>query len=185
MGPVLPLSTLLTVPRPRILLGLVLALALAAPACGGGGKELDLATAEREIRKLAVRAYADRAEIGAVACPDHVDQEKGNDFTCTVEIDGEPLTIGVRQRDADGNVRIDQVEAVISNAKAEDFVLAYARRNGRRLTSVTCGKGSITTRAPGEIITCTVEFADGGTGTARMQVKDTDGNVGLQSLRRD
>jgi hypothetical protein len=171
------------VARLRTPLLLITAFMLAAGACSsGGGQDLDLAKAEREIRKLAVAAYSTTAKVGGVQCPKQVAQEKGNTFTCTVTIDGQPLTIRVRQKDDKGNVRISQDQAVIFTAKAESYVASYARSRGAEARAVSCGRRPVLIRAPGEIISCRVEYTDGATGVARMQVANTDAKVGMQRL---
>jgi hypothetical protein len=167
--------------RPRTLLLLVLGLALAS-ACSSEPPELDLAKAEREIQELVVNAYGDAVEVGAVTCPDKVVQEKGDTFTCTIQVDDQDLAIGLRQTDDDGAVRIRALEALISNAKAERFVSSYAARKGTPVSSVSCGQGRISVRLPGERIACTVTFEGGGAGQARLQVGDVTGKIGLQSL---
>jgi Domain of unknown function (DUF4333) len=170
--------------RPRSGLVLLSALALLAGACSSGEtKELDLAKAERSIRDLSERAYSSEAKVGAVRCPTRVVLEQGSVFTCTVLIDGEPLLIALRQKDDKGNVRIDQVQAVIFTKKVENFVASYASQNRSPASSVVCGSKPVATRSPGERFSCTVEFEDGTTGIAQLQVKDTDGKVGLQSLK--
>jgi hypothetical protein len=162
---------------------LVLGLVLVAGACGGSDPpDLDLAKAERVIRRLSTTAYAAEAEVGGVKCPARVEQKEGLVFACTVAIDGEPLTFRVVQKDDGGNVRIEQIEAVTFTSKVEDFVAAYARENGRQASEVSCGEANLSTRAPGQRFSCTVEFEDGTTGTARLIVRDTTGTVGLQSL---
>jgi Domain of unknown function (DUF4333) len=169
--------------RLRSLLALLCGLALLGSACSSSDtKVLDLGKAEASIRRLAEQTYRAEAEIGAVKCPRSVALEKGSLFTCTVAIDGQPLVIGVRQKDAAGNVRINQLQAVVFTGKAERFVAEYATGVGRPTSSVSCGTKTVSARAPGELFTCTVHFVDGTTGVARLQVKNTDGRVGLQSL---
>jgi hypothetical protein len=160
-----------------------LGLTLVAGACGGSDSpDLDLAKAERVIRRLSTTAYADEADVGGVKCPERVDQKEGLVFACTVAIDGEPLTYRVVQKDERGNVRIEQIEAVTFTSKVEAFVESYARENGRPAREVSCGEAKLSTRAPGQRFSCTVEFEDGASGTARLIVRDTTGTVGLQSL---
>ena len=159
------------------------ALVVVAGACGGSDPpELNLGRAEQVIRDLSTEAYSAEASVGAVKCPERVEQRQGLVFVCTIAIDGVPLTFRVRQKDDRGNVRIEQIEAVTFTEKVEDFVASYAVQNGRPTSDVSCGEASLTTRAPGKRFTCTVEFEDGTAGTARLVVRDTAGNVGLQSL---
>jgi hypothetical protein len=170
--------------RLRSALVLLCGLALVASACSSDdSKVINLGKAEQAIRKLSLRAYGAEAEVGGVKCPKRVPLKNGSLFTCTVAIDGQPLLIGLRQKDNKGNVRIEQLQAVIFTKKAEAFVASYASQNGSPTSSVSCGQDTVATRAPGERFSCTVEFTDGTTGIAHLQVKDTDGKVGLQTLK--
>jgi uncharacterized protein DUF4333 len=171
------------VSRLRPALVLVTGAALLAGACSSGGsQELDLGKAERTIRALAVKEYGGQVRVGGVQCPQHVAQEKGKSFTCTVNVAGQPLTIRVSQKDDKGNVHIGQVDAVISTRKAEAYVEQYAQAKGNPTTAVSCGRTAVIVRPPGEVITCQVRYADGATGVARMQVGNVNGTVGMQRL---
>ena len=160
-------------------------LALLAPACSSDGdKLLDLAKAEASITDLTATTFEDEAEIGKVRCPTEVVVKQGAVFFCTVDIDGQPLLIRVTQRDQQGNVRIESAQAVVFTEKVETFVASYAAQNGAPTTSVSCGDKTLATRTPGEYFTCTVEFEDGTSGVARLQVKNTEGQIGMQSLKQ-
>jgi hypothetical protein len=163
----------------------VAALALVTAACSSGSTpNLNIAKAEREIRSLTLKQYAGDVRVGGARCPQSVEQKKGKTFDCTVVVDGQDLVIRVDQKDDAGNVHIGQAQAVISTAKAESYVEAYAQRNGTPATAVSCARTKVVIRSPGQTITCRVTFADGATGSARMQVGDTQGKVGMQRLTR-
>ena len=167
--------------RLRSALVLLGGLALLASACSSNDtRVLNLGKTEQAIRGLAVRAYGTEAEVGGVKCPKRVALQRGLMFTCTVAIDGQPLLISVRQKDDKGNVRINQVQAVVFTKKVEAFVASFAGRDGSPTTSVSCGEHTVATRSPGERFSCTVEFADGTSGVARLQVKNTGGLVGVR-----
>jgi Domain of unknown function (DUF4333) len=171
--------------RSRSGFALVGALVLAAGlgACStSSSRELNVGRAETKIRQLADRAYAAEAKVDNVRCPASVPIEKGLTFFCTVDIDGVPLRVKVRQKDSRSNVRIDQVESVIFTSKLERFVASYGAGHDLATSDVTCGKGSVLTGAPGKVLTCKVKFADGGPGVAKVVVRDTNGGVGLARL---
>jgi hypothetical protein len=171
-------------PRPAALLAFAIVLVVTG-GCSvsvGTEQELDLAKARREVRALVERAYGDEVDVGKAMCPEKVVEEKGDTFTCTVSVEGQDLAVGLRQTDGDGNVSMRVLEAVISNAKAEEFVAAYASRRGTPTQSVVCGSGPVSVRLPGERITCTVTFRNGREGQARLQVADVEGRIGLQQL---
>jgi hypothetical protein len=170
--------------RLRSALVLIGGLALLAPACSSDGtQELNLGKAESEIRNLSDRMYGTEADVGAVTCPERVFYDRGSLFTCTIAIDGQPLLFGVRQTDDQGNVRIEPAQTVVFTKKAEALVATYAAGQGTPTTAVSCGEDSLATRSPGEYFSCTVTFADGTSGVARLQVKNTAGDVGLQDLK--
>ena len=161
-----------------------LVLVLAACSSSGGNDSLDMSKARTEITQLANRAYAAEATVGQVKCPSiDVPLKKGLTFLCTVEIDGVPLRLALRETDAKGNVHIAQNQALIITKKLEDFVGGYANGHGKPTSSVSCSHGSVITATPGQKLTCTVAFADGTTGTAQVGVRDTSGKVALLSVK--
>lgn len=169
--------------RFRCGLALVGALILVLTGCSSDTKPLDLPKAEREIRQLALKVYDAEAKVGPVRCPSEVPIKKGLTVFCTVEIDGAPLKINLHQTDDRGNVRIDQGQAVIFTKKMEAFVASYATKHGTPTSAVSCGHSTVLTRAPGKEVSCTVTFADGTTGVAKLVVRDTTGKVGLISIK--
>jgi hypothetical protein len=178
MGPV---STLVTVPAPRLLLVPVAGLLLAAAGCGGGA-DLDLATVQREILVRTEATYGTDGEVGAVTCPERVEQAEGNDFVCTIEVEGEELAVRVQQLDDDETVRLSKLQSVIPTSDAVEYVTSFGARTGRPVREVSCGRKTLLVRAPGERIVCEVEFADGTREVARLQVADTDGKIGMQGF---
>jgi Domain of unknown function (DUF4333) len=170
--------------RFRCGLALVGALVLLA-ACSTSSEpsQLNLAKAERAIRGLADKAYRAEADVGPVRCPSKVRIQKNLVFTCTVDIDGVPLGIRVRQQDKKGNVRIDQSQALMFTKKMEDFVAQYSGQHGAPTSGVTCGTAKVLVRTPGAKVTCTIDFADGTHGTAVVGVKNTDAQVALLSIK--
>jgi hypothetical protein len=160
----------------------VLAIVLAA-CSSSDSNDLNVDKAKSEIQKLADGAYSEEAKVDNVRCPKTVPIEKGLTFFCTVDIDGVPLRVRLRQKDAKGNVRIDQAEAVVFTKKLENFVSSYAAEHDEPTTKVACGKRTVLTGAPGQVLTCTVTFADGKSGVAKVVVNDTAGKVGLTSIK--
>jgi hypothetical protein len=169
-------------PRSASLLAFAIALGVAAGCGGSGAEDLDLARARAGVRGYVERFYGGEVDIGKATCPERVVVEEGDTFTCTVSIEGQDFAVGLRQKDDDGNVEMKLLEAVISNEKAAEFVAGYAERRGTPAASVTCGSGPVSVRLPGERITCAVTFASGGEGTARLQVANVLGKIGLQQL---
>lgn len=168
---------------PRRALTILGLLAVVLAACSSSdSKSLNMDKAQREIARLANKAYGGATDIGRVRCPAEVTLGKGKVFFCTVAIDGAPLRVIVRQKDGKGNVRIDQAQSVLVTAKMEDFVASYAAKRGRPASEVVCGEDAILIRTPGKQISCAVTFADGTKTTAKLGVKDTKGNTVLISM---
>jgi hypothetical protein len=159
------------------------AMALTLAACSSGSDELDMSRAKSKIDELATKVYGGESKVGAVKCPDSIPLEKAQSFTCTVAIDGAPLRIRLKQTDAKGNVHIEQADAVIYTAKLVDFVTTYAGEHDRPGTTVDCGKAPVIMGPPGEVLTCDVTFSDGTAGVAKVVINDTDGKVGLTSIK--
>lgn len=157
-------------------------LVLAGCSTSTDANHLNVAKAEREIRKNASGVYAKEATVGAVRCPNDVPLKKHLVFTCTVNIDGVPLTVSLRQTDAKGNVRFHQAQAVIFTSKANDFVASYAGSHQQPTSKVSCGTAKVLIRSPQAVVTCKVTYADGTTGAAKLVVRDTSGKVALASL---
>ncbi len=156
---------------------------LAACSSGGDSSSLDLGKARAEITQLATHAYAAEATVGEVKCPSiDVPLKKGLTFLCTVEIDGVPLRLSLRETDAKGNVHIEQNQALIITKKLEDFVGGYANQHGRPTSAVSCSKARVLTATPGQKLPCTITYADGTTGTAQVGVRDTNGKVALLNI---
>ncbi len=171
----------------RVWWGLALAgaVVLTLGACSSSdAAELDVGKAKSKIEQLSTNVYSKEAKVGAVKCPDSVPLQKSLTFFCTVEIDGAPLRIRLKQTNAKGNVHIEQADAVIFVSKLVDFVSSYAAQHDRPGTDVDCGKASVLTGPPGDVITCDLTFSDGTSGAAKVRINDADGKVGLISLKR-
>ncbi len=164
----------------------VVALALGLGACGGGSDHgsVNMGVQRASVLRLAAQKYGGQATIGEVRCPDEVPQEKGRAFFCTVELDGVPLRLIMRETDDQGHTHIAQAEAAVFLRKAEALVTGYAARQGRPVQQVSCGKGTVRTAVPGTEVPCSVTFANGTRGRAVIGVKDTNNNVVLVSLTR-
>ena len=64
-----------------------------------------------------------------------------------------------------------------------DFVTSYANAHDLAGSRVDCGTASVITGAPGSTIKCDVTFADGTKGASKVVINDTDGKVGLESIK--
>lgn len=168
--------------RLRCGLALAGALGLVLGACSSSSNNLDIGKAKQEITKLASDVYRKEATVGHVECPGSVEVKRGLTFSCTVDIDGVPLRVSLKQKDTKGNVRIDQTQSVIFTTKLENFVTTYAQQHDTPVKAVRCGNAKVITAAPGRVLTCTVDYAGGKHGRAKIVVNDTSGKVGLTAL---
>jgi hypothetical protein len=170
--------------RPRCGLALLAALVLVLGACStSGSKQLNIAKAKKEITKLADGVYSREATVGRVVCPNSVEVKRDLIVFCTVDIDGVPLRVSLKQTDTKGNVRIDQTQSVIFTSKLETFVSSYGQTHGTPVRAVRCGNAKVITAAPGKVLTCAVDFPGGRHGQAKIVVNDTTGKVGLTALK--
>jgi hypothetical protein len=86
-----------------LLAALVLATGARCEASVGGG--LDVGQIESEIQ-TGIEEQNPGVTVSSVDCPDEVEAEEGNTFTCTANIEGQgPAEVTVTQTDDQGNVR--------------------------------------------------------------------------------
>jgi Domain of unknown function (DUF4333) len=152
----------------------VVALGASATACSN---EIDDAELEKSITERAEEAF-DGYDVGEVDCPEGVEIEAGNVFECTLEIEGETATIVVTQQDDEGNVTIEQAEAVLDVATiVEEVTSGILQQTGTEVT-VDCGSGTVRIQEPGDSFECDATAVDGsGTATVNVVVVDVEGNI--------
>jgi hypothetical protein len=172
--------------RSRFGLALVGALALTLVACSGGSdtKTLDVQRASKEILQVSADVYGSKYDITKVKCPGRVPQEKDLTFFCTVEIEGQPLRIDLKQTNNKGAVQIHQAQAVLVTQKNEDLVTSYLTGKGTPARTVDCGKTVIVIKTPGQVVKCRVTYPDGTKAVATLGVRNTLGtNTPLLSVK--
>ncbi|MCZ2860706.1 DUF4333 domain-containing protein [Blastococcus sp. VKM Ac-2987] len=115
-----------------------------------GGALLLLGDPTLDTAGVADRIAAETAQQAGVAatdvdCPTDVTAEAGGTFTCSAQLDGQPVTFTVRQEDGDGNVRfdlddeivmLDLVEQILAEQVGADYgvpVTASCDAGGRRV----------------------------------------------------
>lgn len=176
------------VPSPRHRAGRVVAtvagttLAVGALAVGSllllGEPTLDTAVVEQRI--VAETDLQAGAAATDVDCPTDVAAQTGSTFTCTAQLDGQPVTYTVRQEDAEGNVHfelddeivlLDQVEQMLTDQLATDHgltVTSSCGSDGRRV--LVDG-----TQTP---VPCTVTNVDDASDTLALVVTvEADGSI--------
>ena len=163
-----------------------LAVPMALTACGGGSSSrgsVNMGTARSEIMYRVSHHYPN-VTIGEVRCPAEVTLEKGRAFFCTVELDGVPLRLVLRETDDRGHTRIGKVESVLFPRQVEAFVTKYANEHRRPVAAVSCGKAQVLTEVPGKTVNCVITWVDGTKGRAVIGVKNTRDDYVLVRVTR-
>ena len=174
----------------------VAALALAAPALAacsasvsvGTGSESPSSTATGdtidEARAAAAITEQISSQVGAdvdvtISCPPGQELKAGGTFDCTGTVDGQPITVVVTQKDADGNITYESKESLVELAKAEKAIADdTTKKVGSTVTAACPGPPGATwfVGGPGTTFTCTItEGAD--TATVVVTVEDNEGSI--------
>ena len=150
-----------------------------------GGALLVLGTRTLDTAAVVERITAETEQQAGiaptdVACPDDVPAEAGGRFACTGQLDGQPVTYTVRQRDDEGDVRfeldsdfvlLDQVELSVAEQVGADLgvqVEAACDADGHR----------VLVDGAGVPLPCTVTNASDPTDSAAVTATvDPDGTV--------
>jgi len=146
----------------------------------GCSDEIDDSKLEDSIMEQAEEAF-EGYEIGAVDCPEDVKLEEGDQFDCDLEIEDATLTIEVTQENDEGDVSIDQVEALISVEKVVEVITSGLAEQSGLEVSVDCGDDTLLAVDPGDDFECAAEAVDGSdSATVNVTVVDVDGNIEWQ-----
>lgn len=162
----------------------VLVLVGALGACGGGStpKSLNLAPARQNLAELANQQYGAATTVGIVRCPQSVEQKQGNNFFCTVELDGVPLRVDVVQTDDQGALSFQQAQAVLVTKNLEAAASSAAAGQGTPTSKVSCGATPVLVETPGHEVSCAVTFTNGSTGVAKFKVTAVTGDPALVDI---
>jgi hypothetical protein len=131
----------------------------------------------------------------SVTCPSRAKQGKGNDFTCTAMLEGQPVTVKVSQPDDSGHVRFAAVEALVRRADVEHFIQTDAKK-GPYQVSVTCGTTTVVVAKVGSTFSCALHTGSasasgggsgpgpgGGPQTATVTAQSADGRFSVRYPR--
>ena len=181
--------------RPRRLLA-VAALALAVPALAACSASVSVGTGSEspsptssgdtidEARAAAAISEQISSQVGGdvdvtISCPPGQQLKTGGTFDCTGTVDGQPITVVVTQKDADGNITYESKESLVELAKAEKAIADDTTTKVGATVTATCpGPNGATwfVGGPGTTFTCTItEGAD--TATVLVTVKDNEGSI--------
>jgi hypothetical protein len=155
------------------------AVAMAIGGCSAsvsiGGKKIDAGKLERSISETVSGSVGVVPE--RVDCPDDVALKKGHTFQCTARVNGQDAAVRVTQSDDDGNVRFENVDALLSTQKLVDAIAnGVNQQTGRRVT-VNCGSRQVLVEPVGARLSCQAVTASGESETITVNVLDRQGNV--------
>jgi hypothetical protein len=131
--------------------------------------------ARSEIARSLEKTYA--VDVGPVRCPDSVRAEDGRTFTCSVTISGQPLTVDVRQRGDEGDLRVVPTAAVLRTAQVQaDLLDELADRLHDREAKADCGHDPVRVVPPDRSFECRVS-AGGVIRVVIVHVRDVNGSL--------
>ena len=148
----------------------------ASVSIGSGSGQLDTDKAEDSIRTMLKGVPVD-----SVTCPDR-DLKEGDVFECTAEVDGQAARIEVTQKDDEGNVHLEQRDAILDVAKAVAFIEAQVQESTGSPVTADCGAQTYLVSEPGSEVRCQITPASGGPSSdVILGVEDVDGTVNLRA----
>lgn len=170
-------------PRKRVVVVLVAVVGLAVAGlalAGGASFRVTLGAETIDSQRLATMSEQDLTEQGVpvedVTCPER-EIRQGDVFHCTARIDGQELQIEATQRDAEGTVDLQQLQAVLNMEMAERVGADVLGREIGTSLRLDCGTGAWLVKSPGDTFECAATTSDGERGTVVVTVEDVEGNV--------
>jgi Domain of unknown function (DUF4333) len=147
----------------------------ASVSVGTGSGQLDTDKAEESVRTL-----LEGVPVDSVSCPDR-DLKEGDVFECTAEVDGQAARVEVTQKDDEGNVHLERVDAILDVAKAVAFIEAQVLESSGSAVEADCGAQAYLVREPGSEVPCEITPTSGGPSSGViLGVKDVEGTVNLR-----
>jgi len=139
---------------------------------------LDTAEGEEKI-KTQLESNIPGSTVDSVSCPER-EINKGDVFECTARLDGQPLRIQIIQDDAEGNITMKPVQAILEVKRAVAYVEQEVGKAKRSAVTADCGTSRYLVKDPGTTFECPVTTKAGrALGRAVVTVKDVEGTVEL------
>jgi hypothetical protein len=136
---------------------------------------------EIENRLNKTVSSATGAAIQSLTCPAGFEVKAGSRFDCNAVSDGQSFTIAVEITNATGPQFQWSTKGLLVLSKLEQFIQQQIKdRNGINVT-VDCGN-SIRVANPGDTFECKVSDPQGQSRSAKITVKDGQGNVDVALL---
>ncbi|CAA9213706.1 MAG: hypothetical protein AVDCRST_MAG52-233 [uncultured Blastococcus sp.] len=130
-----------------------------------GSTVLDTAEAERQIGQLT----QDQAGVAPtdVSCPADIEAESGATFTCSANLEDQPISFTITQTDDEGNVQIDSDNTFVDVGVVEASLDEQLGEVAGVAVVSTCDTGghSVLVDAVGTPISCSVANAEDATDT--------------------
>ena len=172
------------------------ALALAVPALAACSASVSVGTGSESPRPSTTGDTIDEAraaaaiteqissQVGAdidvtISCPPDQALKAGGTFDCTGTVDGQPITVAVTQKDAEGNISYESKESLVELAQAAKAIADDTSTKVSAKVTASCpGPNGATwfVGGPGTTFTCTItEGTD--SATVLVTVKDNEGSI--------
>ena len=153
---------------------LVVGLVVVAGCSSAHDPKVDLTKAEPGLRKIIETKWFPSLDVSAVTCPTkEIPRSKGRISTCTATVQHLPVQFKVIQTNIQGGISPQRYEAILSTAKAEQFIM----RKVADVATVDCGTARYFVRAPGKQFHCAVVATNGRHAEIYFRVVDPLGNI--------
>lgn len=124
-------------------------LAVGVTACSSTSEQVSDKIADEAAKQL------DLADKPEVTCPDDAKAEKGEKFTCTIDLSGKPAKVDIVFTD-DTHFTFKTQGVVNKTAKLESQIKTYLAGQKITLKSVDCGKAALVVIAKSGTLDCAV-----------------------------
>lgn len=146
----------------------------------GSSDQLDTAKLENTLTEASQNAFP-AFSVGNAQCPDDVKLEAGGTFTCTVDVEGQPLRFDVTQDDEKGNVSYVKAQAALDTVKLEASLTGQIKEQTGVDVTVACPGDKVLVKDVGATFPCDATAADGTTTVVTVTVDDLDGNISFST----
>lgn len=130
---------------------------------------------ETQITDLVTKAGS--LTVQSVDCPPAIEEKSGQTYDCQVQSNVGPFVVIVQPTGEAGKFRWG-TRGLLLLSKLDSFIQQSVANQGGGKVTVDCGAKSRTAK-PGETFDCKVTDAKGNVKTARITVRDEQGNVYL------
>ncbi len=139
------------------------------------GKPENVTKIETQITDLVTKAG--NLTVQSVNCPATISETSGQTYDCQVQSDVGAFVVVIQPTGAAGKFRWG-TRGLLLLSKLDSFIQQSVANQGGGKVTVDCG-GKSRTAKPGEVFECKVTDAKGAVKTARVTVRDEQGNVYL------